>query len=65
MIGMWKKDFSGNIFCHRNGLTEEQINFLKELCVGDRVALVKIKDPKSPTSPHYIFKKWEENYEKK
>lgn len=35
----WKNKQSGNFFSHRNGLTKEQVDLLKELKPGDRLVL--------------------------
>ena len=55
-IGFWIKD-TGNFMTHAKGLTQEQIDFLKTLKLGDRLILWK-NSRGSEVSPDYTLAKY-------
>lgn len=66
-IGLYKNLNTGSMLSHNNGLTEEQINFLKSLKEGDRLVIWKNSfatvENKQPTHQLKVFipKKTEES----
>jgi hypothetical protein len=55
-ISFWKTDY-GSLKTHNKGLTEQQIEFLKTLKVGDELILFTNQDKKDKTSPDHSLKK--------
>lgn len=54
-LSFWKKN-SGNALTHVKGLTQEQVDALRELKVGDRLILFS-NDVDGETKPAFTLKK--------
>ncbi len=57
-VSMWTNEESKNSLSHREGLNEDQIAFLRELKVGDRLIVFVNKKRDRDTSPHFTLKKF-------
>lgn len=55
-ISFWKTQY-GSAKTHKNGLTEQQIEFLQTLEPGDTLIIFKNEDKESETSPDFSLKK--------
>lgn len=56
-VAFWSKE-SGNLMSHSKGLDAEQIKFLQELRVGDRLVIFFNRDKRGETSPDYSLKQY-------
>lgn len=54
-ISFWKTDF-GSYKTHKQGLTQDQVDFLKTLKPGDELLLFINNDKKTDTSPDASLK---------
>ena len=54
-IPFWKKE-TGNLMNAQPGLTEDQIDFLKSLKVGDRLIIWREHEKRSDSHPDYRLK---------
>lgn len=62
-ISLWQKE-TGHSMSHAKGLTQEQVDALKELKAGDRLILFK-NDKRGDTSPTFTLKVFDVSMAKK
>lgn len=48
-MGFWKNGQSGNYLTHKNGITQDTVDFLQSLKVGDRIIVYINTEKRSET----------------